>query len=670
MNKTTVVRLMLLGVAAPLLPLHLHAAAGTIGPFYTVPNATFIEKLSGDQVVTINDTSGSISTLQTSINNARSSNPSAVIVINLKSAATYTVSSAPLTLGSHMCLVGTGATLSASSTSTAAALVQVSSGSTNVSVAGGTYNGNGRTLIGINVLASSRVNIDKVTVLNTGSDCIVLTGNGNTVFDNESTITRSDCSGSAAHAGISLKNATQALIAENSCHNNAFGIYVSGSARSTIFNNTCNSDTTAGIQINSGNDNTVSNNHVESDGTGLALTTSSTNNVIASNYLKTLTTGISSSGTGDTFYDNFYSSGVTTRFVSGGTGNNVVAYKGTLSASGQNYFYPPTTVDNHTSAIMNGKARTDVTIGSTTLSSVQSQYNSARSAHPNDVIVLHLTGTTYTGDATVTLSSNTCVILTGTINLNSGIRAFNASSASFVSISGGVINGNNTTGRNGINFSSCTMVMVDRVTLQNFGAKATRVGGSDVIHLSGGGSPQIVGYSTINGGAARGIWSQLSGQKSIFSDNDCSNVNMDGIDCDSHTNSSLVKVNNCHDNVRYGVFIEQGAKYNQALANTCTSNGRGLNIYDNLADTTNWNTAAFNRCDLNGTGIRVGSFDSTTEASHNFLFNNVITNSTSGGVNSETTGTQNYWSQQSLSGNGSDYGSTASAVFFNSKDVP
>jgi len=95
-----------------------------------------------------------------------------------------------------------------------------------------------------------------------------------------------------------------------------------------------------------------------------------------------------------------------------------------------------------------------------------------------------------------------------------------------------------------------------------------------------------------------------------------------------------------------------------------------VNIYDNLEDTTDWNTAAFNRCDGNGTGIRVGSFDATTEASHNFLFNNVITNSTSGGVNSETNGTQNYWSQQFLGTNGSDYGSTVSAVFFNSTDVP
>ena len=37
--------------------------------------------------------------------------------------------------------------------------------------------------------------------------------------------------------------------------------------------------------------------------------------------------------------------------------------------------------------------RTDLTISSTTIDNVQSQYNSARSSNPNNVIVLHLNGT-------------------------------------------------------------------------------------------------------------------------------------------------------------------------------------------------------------------------------------------------------------------------------------
>src|SRR5437762_10651561 len=67
------------------------AGQGAQRMLYTVPNSTFIEKTSGDSVVTVNDSSGLISTLQTSINDARSANPNSDIVIRLSSGATYWV---------------------------------------------------------------------------------------------------------------------------------------------------------------------------------------------------------------------------------------------------------------------------------------------------------------------------------------------------------------------------------------------------------------------------------------------------------------------------------------------------------------------------------------------------------------------------------------------------
>src|ERR1051325_5388501 len=72
------------------------AAQGVVRMLYTVPNTTFIENPAGDSTVTINDTSGSIATLQTSINNARSANPNSIIVIHLLKGATYTVTTASL----------------------------------------------------------------------------------------------------------------------------------------------------------------------------------------------------------------------------------------------------------------------------------------------------------------------------------------------------------------------------------------------------------------------------------------------------------------------------------------------------------------------------------------------------------------------------------------------
>ena len=52
------------------------AGQGAGRMLYTVPNSSFIQNPSGDSVVTVNDSSGSIATLQTAINNARAANPS------------------------------------------------------------------------------------------------------------------------------------------------------------------------------------------------------------------------------------------------------------------------------------------------------------------------------------------------------------------------------------------------------------------------------------------------------------------------------------------------------------------------------------------------------------------------------------------------------------------
>ena len=116
------------------------------------------------------------------------------------------------------------------------------------------------------------------------------------------------------------------------------------------------------------------------------------------------TAGISSDGSSNTFVDNLFTGGNASNFTSAGSGNHVVAYKSPLSAASQDYFYPPLIDDQHTNTIVNGMGRTDLTIASTTIDSVQSQYNGARSANPNNVIVLHLNGTFTVGASALALS--------------------------------------------------------------------------------------------------------------------------------------------------------------------------------------------------------------------------------------------------------------------------
>src|SRR5581483_7029550 len=576
--------------------------------------------------------------------NARSANPSSVIVIHLLRGAIYSVSSAGLVLGSHECLVAEGAMIQAANASVTVPLITIASGSTNVSVSGGTLDGRGANIEGILAPAASRVNIDKVVAKYFGSDGIFLTGNGNSTFDNEMTVTRSDVSGSSA-AGIHIQNSTQTTVLDNNCHDNVTGIQVSA-AWANIANNTCHNNTT-GIDI-AGNDNVVANNTCNNNGTGIHA--AGTKGMIVSNSMGgNSTAGISSAGTSNNFIDNLFTSGNAVNFTSGGTTDNIVAYRAPISASGQNYFYPPLIDNQHTdTTIVNGMGRTDLTIGSTTVDDVQSQYNAAISANPGNVIVLHLNGTFTVGATPLSLSSNTSVLLNGTIQINSSTTASAAVSASAsgqtrISISGGIIDGGGLTGHNGINISSASMVQIDNVTLQNFGPSNPRVGGSDVIHLSGGSTPYIVTRCTINGGAARGIWLQLSGQKSLISDNEVTNVNMDGVDCDSSTFGSVVKFNYCHDLVRYGVFFEQSATHDLALGNVCNNDGRDINLYNN--STTPRGPTAFNNVISNSlmgnNGIRNGSTANTgVETSHNFIFDNTIINAS---IQSQQNGTENYY---------------------------
>ena len=646
---------------------HLFAGQGAARLLYTSPNMKFVERTSGEVVITINDASGSISSVQTAINNARAVNRTNVIIIRLTN-ATYVVSSAGLVLGSHECLVASGATIRAADATVTASLLTIAAGSTNVSVAGGVWDGSGANIQAIYAPAAARVNIDKVVVRNCGLDCILLKGNGNSTYDNEMTVTRCDAGGSPAHAGISIQNCTQAMVTDNNCHDSFVGIYLS-CAWATVANNTCENNAT-GINIAGGNDNVVANNTCNFNGTGIRAGAS--NNLIVSNEAgNNSITAVGSSGTGNTFVDNLFGAGNAANFTSAGSGNHVVAYKTPLSAPGQDYFYPPLIDDQHASAIANGMGRTDLTIGSTTIDDVQNQYDAARAANANNAIVLHLNGTFTVGAAPLTLASNTCVLLNGTIQINSSTTASSAISdnntPSRVSISGGIIDGGNLTGNNAIQFSSSSMLQIDGMTLRNFGPANPRVGGSDVIHFDHGSLPYIVTRCTINGGSARGIWLQLSGVKSVMSDNDVSNVNQDGVDCDSSTSGSVVKFNYCHDLVRYGVFFEQSAAHNLALGNICNNDGRDINVYNNSA--TPRGDTAFNSIICNSlmgnNGLRNGSTGTNTVASsHNFFFNNAVVNAS---ISSETNGTQNYYSQTYQTG-----GTLSTAgveAFFNSTDV-
>jgi hypothetical protein len=333
---------------------------------------------------------------------------------------------------------------------------------------------------------------------------------------------------------------------------------------------------------------------------------------------------------------------------------------------------------------MNGKDRTDVTTSATTLSAIQNSYNAARTSNPNNVIVLYLTAPIIIGDTPLILSSNTCVVIDGTIKLNSGIAAFTSTSSTFFSISGGTIDGQNTTGRNGLTFTSCSRFLVDQMNWINFGLKTIRVTGSDVLAILSCTTPSIVQNCTLDGGAARGIWAK-SGSGHILSGNSSANMNMDGIDMDAYASYSLVQFNSTPSNIRSGLFVEEAAKYNQLIGNSTSFNAFGINVYSYAAGPTSYNSFIANTCEANTRGLRTGgaiikNTNSTTKVvtsitnrtEHNFFFNNVVhqtpksSNSSDAAICAQNYGSENYFSRHSLNSNVKDYSDTASAVFFNS----
>jgi parallel beta-helix repeat protein len=647
------------------------------GNLYTPPTSQAFIENAGETVITVNDNSGSIATAQTALNNAHTNNPGAVVVLTLS--GTYTVTTTPLNLTSHTCLVlQAHAVIKAGSGATAAALIQVS-GQSNVSIAGGTLDGSGLALNAIKVITSNRVNIDQVLVQNCGADGISVAGNGNSTFDNENTVTRCEVFGCSGD-GISITSGTQNIVIDNNCHNNtAAGINIS-TARSTAANNRCANNGT-GFLVG-GSYNKISDNTVDANATGISLASGgSRNEAVSNNITNNTTVGLSEAGANSLLFQNVFS-GNASDVSASGTSGNFVAWQKPMSISGQNYFYPPLIDNPHTqTTIVNGLGRFDLTIGSTSLDSVQTQYNSAVSAHPTSVIVLHLTGTYSVGANSLNLGSNTVVLLSGKIAESSSSTTASAititSGAQNVAISGGTVDCGGRSATNAINLSGGNCVWVHATIAQNAGVPSTR--GSDsnaLIKFSSMQGPAFVSSSTVNESGERGIWTEGFGPY-VITDNTCTNNNEDGIDCDYTTQEALAKFNNSSSNVRDGIFIEQGATYNVAYGNTFNNDNHGLPLFNNAEpsskpvsyNTTFCNTMTGGSSGLGNGSIGTGSDGTTSLCSHNFYFGNSASNSQVG-IQSKVTGTQNYYSQTMLSNNVTEISTTGSEAFFNPTTPP
>jgi len=611
--------------------------------------------------------SAHISDIQAQLDAARAADASSPIVLTLT--GRYRVTDMPLMLPSKTSLVLYG-TIEAAPNATASSLIAIN-GQSKVAIAGGILDGNGQNIAGIDAETSTKINIDAVTIRNTGRDGIVLIGNGNTVFDSGSAITRCDIAGSGGN-GITIQSITQALVLDNFIHGNkGTGIQL-GSAHTSVTNNDIRHNN-IGILANA-NNNLISDNDVsgnEQAGVQLASTSSATaimRNVIGQNEAD----GIDFDGSDNLVFDNTLDNHVD--LTDRSSSNWVVAHGMPLNASASQYFYPPTIDNQHSDPILNGVGRTDITVNSEDITAVQAAYDAARATNPGTFIVLHMNGDfALDGTAPLTLGSNTAVLLNGTIHVTGKVSEVitDANPSSFVSISGGTIDMNGRGKITGIYFPSTTMAYIDHVTVINGGIPTKRTSGG-MIQLQRGGGYNILYRNTVNESGGRCLWTQYANAHYVVMENQLSNCNMDAVDFDSSTSNSYAIGNASFDNYRYGVFIEQSDSYNKIYGNYTTTRdianppGHGIGVYNNATSSgtrgvTNGNMAFSNVNDVVDNGLRIGSISTATggvaESAHTFFFNNVATNDRGDGILFDTQfpgSVQNYLSQTVLAGNGTD----------------
>jgi hypothetical protein len=627
---------------------------------YTPGASAFIVG-ADEQRVMLDISSGDLADAQAQIDAARAT-AGAVIVVRLS--GTYVVTSSPLRLPGGVSLLLAG-TVRAGPGATAPALVSID-GQAKVSISGGTLDGGGAPVNGIRVQASRKIAIDGLVIRNTGHEGIAFTGPGAAVWDGGSTLTRVEVSGSAA--GIVVRDATRVLVIDSFLHDNAgVGIgFAAGAGFGAIVHDRL-SGNAVGIQVD-GADNAISDNVVTANGTGIQLGSGSANNACLQNdVLDSTAAAIRLDGDGNLVYANRFRGGAPP-LVAAGTTNSVVAEGAPLTAGGNSYFYPPTIANPHREPIVAGKQRTDVTVNGGAIAEVQARYDEARAAHPDDVIVLHLEGAFTDVSAPLRLSSFTSVLLDGTIDVTAGAgpAITGAPGLQFTSFSGGTIDAHNQV-MEGISLQLGTLVVLDHVTVKNFGQQAPR-SASNSIRMQGGTGYSIIRGCTVDVSGGRAIWTENPTSRYIVVGNTVSHANMDGIDFDAHTANSLAKDNVADANTRCGLFIEEGAAFNKAYANVLShSRSHGIHLYSNLAGKSSHQNLAFcNTIPDSGNGLRTAAINGNS-TSDTFLFNNVVTNSSGSGLSINPVGSGNYASSNLLKGNNPDLvlDPTGGGDFFN-----
>jgi hypothetical protein len=473
-------------------------------------------------------------------------------------------------------------------------------------------------------------------------------GTGAASTDAGSSITRVDASGAHGN-GIAVTDATNMIVMDAYSHDNQGAGLILGGAFGMAVNNRLRANA-AGL-VSQGTTNLVYRNAIDCNGTGLVAADAGDDVIVVQNQFAGNAKDVTLGGKENVFFGNVTPNGID----DGGTGNFVLGNDGrfgTGAKSANQVFLPPTLANRHHDPVTPGQPRIDLMMTPQSTPDLAAAIAKARADHAGATLVIDLMGDFTTGN--LTLTSDTVLLIEGTLKLTGAGPLFSGMGLHSVAIEGGTLDCGGQAA-NATNFDTGTGVVLDGLKIVNCQ--------SDVIHFSHG-RPNIIHATTVTGSNKRCLWAQ-SLSRLIVVGSGFSGCTMDGIDMDSHDQITYSLGNHTFNNKRYGLFFEEGGKHNVGVANLTEGNGKGVNVYSNASPGTDFNLVVANQVTGNsGQGLRAGALP-MMDTSSNYFFNNVVSKNGSG-IYQDGAVKLNYFSQNVLVGNTTQITDMAgNLVFFN-----
>jgi len=550
--------------------------------------------------------------------------------------------------------------------------------------------GNGSMILGFTLTGANGTSSSGI-YLNQASNCTItennLTNNyyGLLLFNSIDNIVGNNNLTSNLMGGIQLNNSNNTTIYSNTITNNSGnGIHVNNSGNTLIMANIIQNNLMNGVELNNSNNSTIyENTIVDNHQSGVMITSSSADvnfNIITGNTLH----GLYSLGNGTVNATNNWW-GRNNPLVSSSSESDIYIAGGTVT-------YDPWLVLNLTGYTItvthNSTSDSDITADLTHNS--QGDDTSSSGTIPNGLPVnftttlgtINSTGTTRSGKAKVTLTSNTsdgATTVTATLNNQIVSKAFHKSFSSIqaavsdpLTVDGDVIVvGNGTYTENIVVNKTLTIISEGNVTVQALNSS------NPVFNINSGGSGSIIHGFTVTGGsigislnsaygctvsgnnasynANHGIWLSGSNNNTIYGNNvfeSCYGIFF------TNSSNNILSQNNLRSIMEYpdstGVHIDT-SQNNSISDNYITDNENGIFLLNSQN-----NFVSGNVITDNNTGISVCNSDIHIygnniyngiylyDSSGDIHFNSIIGHGLSNKGNGTVNATNNWWGSNSV----------------------